>query len=62
MVTNYDTTLEKPKITNGSLIIIGSDNAQRSLNIIVDKHFNWFQKFLVLFGLKKSQHFDEWRY
>lgn len=25
-------------------------------------HFNWFQKLLVLFGLKKSQHFDEWRY
>ena len=47
MVTNYDTTLDKPKITNGSLIIIGSDNAQRSLNIIVDKHFNWFQKKMI---------------
>lgn len=47
MVTNYDTTLEKPKITNGSLIIIGGDNTQQSLNIVVDKHFNWFQKKMI---------------
>ena len=25
-------------------------------------HFNFLQKFLVLLGIKKSQHFDEWRY
>lgn len=47
METNYDTTLEKPKITNGSLIIIGGDNIQQSLNIVVDKHFNWFQKKMI---------------
>ena len=47
MVTNYDTTLEKPKITNGSLIIIGGDNNQQSLNIVVDKHFNQFQKKMI---------------
>ena len=47
MVTNYDTTLEKPKITNGSLIIIGSNNNQQSLNIVVDKHFNRFQKKMI---------------
>lgn len=54
MVTNYDTTLEKPKITNGSLIIIGGDNIQQSLNVVVDKHFNWFQKKVIqlCFGFK----------
>lgn len=54
MVTNYDTTLEKPKITNGSLIIIGGDNIQQSLNVVVDKHFNWFQKKMIqlCFGFK----------
>ena len=54
MVTNYDTTLEKPKITNGSLIIIGDDNIQQSLNIVVNKHFNWFQKKMIqlCFGFK----------
>ena len=61
MVTNYDTTLEKPKITNGSLIIIGSDNAQQSLNIIVDKHFNWFQKKMIrwCFGFKVEDYSEE---
>ena len=61
MVTNYDTTLEKPKITNGSLIIIGSDNAQRSLNIIVDKHFNWFQKKMIrwCFGFEVVNYSEE---
>ena len=61
MVTNYDTTLEKPKITNGSLIIIGSDNAQRSLNIIVDKHFNWFQKKMIkwCFGFDIKDYSEE---
>lgn len=54
MVTNYDTTLEKPKIKNGSLIIIGGDNIQQSLNIVVNKHFNWFQKKMIqlCFGFK----------
>lgn len=47
MVINYDTTLEKPKITNESLIIIGGDNNQQSLNIVVDKHFNRFQKKMI---------------
>lgn len=48
MVTNYDEEIvSTPKITNGSLIIIGGDNTQQSLNIVVDKHFNWFQKKMI---------------
>lgn len=30
-----------PKIENGSKIIIGKS---RSINVVVDHHFNWFQK------------------
>jgi hypothetical protein len=30
-----------PKIENGSKITIGKD---RSISVIVDHHFNWFQK------------------
>ena len=53
MVTNYDTTLDRPKITNGSMLIIG-DFSLRSLNIVVNKHFNWFQKKMIqlCFGFK----------
>ena len=33
------------KITNGSKIEIGSD--KRKCTLIVDQHFNWFQKLMM---------------
>lgn len=54
MENNYDEVINStPKITNGSMLIIG-DFSQRSLNIVVNKHFNWFQKKMIqlCFGFK----------
>ena len=47
MENNYDEAIiSTPKITNGSMLIIG-DFSQGSLNIVVNKHFNWFQKKMI---------------
>lgn len=41
-----------PKIENGSVISIGKDHD--ALIMIVDQHFNWFQKIMIkwCFGIK----------
>lgn len=36
--------VDVPKIKNGSMIIIGTNNA---FTIFVDHHFNWFQKRMI---------------
>ena len=47
MENNYDEAIiSTPKITNGSMLIIG-DLSQESLNIVGNKHFNWFQKKMI---------------
>ena len=57
MVVNDDRTIFMPKIKNGSVITIGKTN---SLNIKVDRHFNWFQKKMIelYFGFK-VENYDE---
>ena len=48
-----------PKIKNGSKITIGKEF--RELNIIVDKHFNWFQKKMIgwCFGFYVEDYTEE---
>lgn len=40
----FEAKLNIPKIKNGSRIIIGDS---KSMVIIVDHHFNWFQKKMI---------------
>lgn len=40
-----DGSIYLPKIINGSKIIVGTD--KRTVVIIVDKHFNKFQKMMI---------------
>lgn len=47
-----------PKIENGSKIIIGK---ARSINVVVDHHFNWFQKKILgwCLGFKVEDYSEE---
>ena len=58
---NFDagmTISRTPKIENGSKITIGKD---RSINVIVDHHFNWFQKRILRWclGFKVQDYSEE---
>lgn len=46
------------KITNGSKITIGKT---RSINVVVDQHFNWFQKKILgwCLGFKVEDYSEE---
>lgn len=47
-----------PKIKNGSKITIGKDH---SINVVVDQHFNWFQKRILgwCLGFKVKDYSEE---
>lgn len=47
-----------PKIKNGSKITIGKT---RSINVVVDQHFNWFQKRILgwCLGFKVKDYSEE---
>lgn len=48
-----------PKIKNGAKIVLGRD--ARALQIIVDHHFNWFQKKMIkwCFGFTVEDYSEE---
>lgn len=48
-----------PKIKNGAMITIGRDT--RTLEIVVDYHFNWFQKKMIkwCFGFTVEDYSEE---
>ena len=49
----------RPKITNGSKLYIGGNI--RAANLMVDQHFNWFQKLMWkwCFGVKVEDYSEE---
>ena len=54
-----DCQMKIHKIKNGARIRIGSDFS--SFNIVVDHHFNWFQKLMIkwCFGFEVEDYDEE---
>lgn len=48
-----------PKIKNGAKVTLGRDG--RTLSVIVDQHFNWFQKKMIkwCFGFTVEDYSEE---
>ena len=57
--SNFATVVGKTKIKDGSRFTAGGKFAE--LNLMLDQHFNWFQKFMwkSCFGVKVEDYSDE---